>query len=214
MNAQGMIVWDLEGEQYSKLGYVGDPRVLLTLAPEMESQGVVDEYFKKFTDAGLRVGVTIRGQHLVQTKTGWKQVQSADPYKVMASKIAYARTHWGATLFYIDSNALLKTSQLYDASIFKRLADRFPDVLLIPEHENTRYYASTAPYAELRLGTTQTPDSVLQAYPSAFSVICTMGGDVVANHDQLVAAVRQGNILMFCCTRSSCTILITPSAHQ
>jgi len=197
MNAQGMVVWDLEGQQFARLGYVGDPRALSSLAPELEFNGAVDAYFKKFRDAGLRVGVTIRGQHLVQTKTGWKQAQSANPFAVMAAKIRYAQTRWGATLFYIDSNAVLKTSVVYDAQIFKRLADAFPDVLLIPEHKDTRYYPYTAPYDDLRNGTTQTPDTAKLAYPQAFSVICTMGGDLATYHDQLVTAVRRGDILMF-----------------
>jgi hypothetical protein len=197
MNAQGMIVWDLEGQQHKRLGYVGDPRTLKTLAPEMESASIVDAYFKKFTDAGLRVGVTVRGQNPVLTKSGWRQVEAADQFKALALKIQYARTRWGATIFYIDSNALLATSELYDAGIFRRLATRFPDVLLIPEHHNTRYYGSTAGYAELRNGTTSTPEAAIDAYPGAFSVIFTMGADANAHHDALVASVRRGDILMF-----------------
>jgi len=197
MNAQGMVVWDLEGSEFNRLGYVGDPRMLQTLAPELESLAIVDSYFKKFTDAGLRVGVAIRGQHPVLTKFGWRQQESANVFKVLASKIAYARSRWGATLFYIDSNAPLATSEIYDATIMRRLANKFPDILLIPEHHNTRYYGSTAPYAELRRGTTVTPETATDAYPGAFSLIYTGGSDPDAYHADLVAAVRRGDILMF-----------------
>jgi len=194
MNAQGMVVWDLEGEQYHKVAYIGDPRMLSTLAPEMEYRGAVDAYFKRFRSAGLRVGVTVRPQRLKLTSTGWKQMAVKNPYPTLAAKIAYARTRWGATLFYVDSNS---GKQLYDASVFKRLADAFPDVLLIPEHENTRYYAYTAPYLELRNQETSTPQSTLVAYPQAFSVNFVPGGDLDGYRAQLVESVRRGDILMF-----------------
>ena len=35
-NAQGMITWDPEGEEFSESCYYGDPRLVPTLAPEME----------------------------------------------------------------------------------------------------------------------------------------------------------------------------------
>jgi hypothetical protein len=194
MNAQGMVVWDLEGLQFPKISYVGDPTKLLALAPEMLYRGAVDAYFKKFTDEGLRVGVAIRGQHLRMTSTGWRQLQSRNPAPVLAAKIAYARSHWGATLFYIDSNGW---RSLYNAAIFKQLLDTFPDILLIPEHSDTRYHAYTAPYFELRNGITSTTESSLTAYPGAFSVIYTPGGNMDAYHDQILAAVRRGDILMF-----------------
>ncbi|HEV8607783.1 MAG TPA: hypothetical protein VGQ99_20775, partial [Tepidisphaeraceae bacterium] len=194
MNAQGMVVWDLEGEQYPKINYVGDPRMLETLAPEMEYRSAVDAYFKKFTDAGLRVGVTVRAQRLKLTTKGWRQVPLVNPFSTLAAKIEYAKTRWGATLFYVDTNVW---KSIYDAAIFKKLMDTFPDVLLIPEHETTRYYAYTAPYQELRLGQISSPESALVAYPTAFSVINTTAGDIDGFHDELVAAVRHGDILLF-----------------
>jgi len=194
MNAQGMIVWDLEGEQYPIINYVGDPRMLSTLAPEMEYRGAVDAYFKKFRDAGLRIGLTVRAQRLKLTSKGWRQVPVKNPYSQLAAKIEYARTRWGATLFYIDSNAF---KSIYDASVFKKLLATYPDILLIPEHETTRYYAYSAPYKELRMGEVSTPDSALSAYPTSFSAINTSAGDFVAYHDQLIAAVRRGDILLF-----------------
>jgi len=194
MNAQGMVVWDLEGMQYTKINYVGDPRMLQTLAPEMEYRGAVDAYFKKFRDAGLRVGLTVRGQQLKLTSKGWKQMNVANPYALLAAKIAYARARWGISLFYVDTNV---GKTIFDASVFKRLLETFPDVLLIPEHETTRYFAYGAPYQEVRFGEVSTPDSALQAYPTAFSAINATNGDLAANHDALVASVRRGDILLF-----------------
>lgn len=56
--SQGVIVWDLEGKQYIGMVYYGDPRIMRHTAPEMEA--MADAFFKKLTDAGLRVGVCLR----------------------------------------------------------------------------------------------------------------------------------------------------------
>src|ERR1700730_13919166 len=46
MNAQGMIVWDIEGEEFAhpEASYVGDPVLLFRIAPEMEL--FADEFFR------------------------------------------------------------------------------------------------------------------------------------------------------------------------
>src|SRR5271165_4305825 len=61
MNAQGMITWDIEGQQFPhSTSYVGDPTQFLATAPEMAE--IADAYFQRFTAAGLRVGVCLRPQ--------------------------------------------------------------------------------------------------------------------------------------------------------
>src|SRR6266478_5617373 len=67
--AQGMITWDPEGEEFLGACYYGDPRLVPTLAPEMEfkndgAKSVIDEYFEKFRAAGLKVGICIRPQEV------------------------------------------------------------------------------------------------------------------------------------------------------
>lgn len=58
-NAQGMILWDPEGaENPHPITFIGDPRMVKILAPEMED--IYPAYFKKFLDAGLRTGCCIR----------------------------------------------------------------------------------------------------------------------------------------------------------
>jgi len=198
MNAQGMIVWDLEGEEFPHpLSYLGDPRAL---PPEMEE--AADEFFRKFSEAGLRTGITVRPQSLAPSPYNSAangktpvQVQTLDPAVTLINKIGYAKKRWGCTLFYIDSNG--DPNVPFDALSFKRVADAHPDVLLIPEHKNTLYYAYTAPYQSLRQGITATPSTIRTVYPNAFSVIYAADGPVGERRKDLVAAVKRGDVLMF-----------------
>jgi hypothetical protein len=196
MNSQGMITWDIEGEQFPHATtYIGDPRMAEQLAPEIT--GAVDEYFKRFRDAGLRVGVTIRPQQLVLAADGKSATQQevADPAKQLMEKIAYAKNRWGATLFYIDSNG--DPNFPTDAAAIERIATAFPDVLLIPESQNLRYYATTAPYDELRRGIESTSSTTRLVYPQAFSVINIADIDSASHHDALLDGVRRGDILLY-----------------
>jgi hypothetical protein len=194
MNAQGMITWDIEGEQYPQpTTYIGDPRVFAKLAPEMS--GIADEYFRKFRQAGFRVGVCIRPQKLEITGTEVTQNEVTDPTELLMAKIEYAKRRWGATLFYVDSNG--DANNPISATFFAKVAAAYPDVLLIPEHQTLGYYGSTAPYRELRGGWTSSPATVRKIYPHAFSVINTADGDIDGNRDQLKQAIAQGDILLF-----------------
>ena len=60
MNAQGVIIWDIEGQEFTRLCFIGDPTKVPVLAPEMDA--VADRFFATYTSAGLRVGVTLRPQ--------------------------------------------------------------------------------------------------------------------------------------------------------
>ena len=68
-NAQGMITWDPEGQEFLESCYYGDPRLTPMLAPETEVKDdrgmtAIDEYFERFRRAGLEVGVCIRPQQI------------------------------------------------------------------------------------------------------------------------------------------------------
>jgi hypothetical protein len=59
VDAQGMVLWDPEGgENPHPITYIGDPRMVKILAPEMED--IYPDYFQRFRDAGLRVGCCLR----------------------------------------------------------------------------------------------------------------------------------------------------------
>ncbi len=130
-NAQGGIVWDCEGgENPHPITYIGDPRMVKIMAPEMV--GIYPEFFKKFRDAGLRTGVCLRPTQVYQKDGKWghgtgshgpernplnddfSKIQPKDLpwwrfYPVverMSRKIEFAKKNWGCTLFYVDTNGV------------------------------------------------------------------------------------------------------------
>jgi hypothetical protein len=202
-NAQGMITWDPEGQEFLGSVYYGDPRLVPTLAPEMEfknngAKSVIDEYFEKFRAAGLKVGVCIRPQQIamIDGKPVHQAVEDEHVVQILRDKIAYAKQRWGCTLFYVDSTATMNGA--LNPDIFKALADAYPDVLLIPENESMRYFAYSAPFnSYMHHQITSTPVGARLVYPKAFSVLMAPDGARPEDHDALVAAVRRGDILLF-----------------
>jgi hypothetical protein len=205
IDAQGVIVWDIEGEQYPipNPTYIGDPEMLTRIAPEMD--GVVDDFFRQFTDASFRVGILLKPQHLVKKTDGYEQqeypVSSSAIFDELDRKIGYARKHWNCSLFYIDSNFGVWNLGLYNVSIFERLHRKYPDVLLIPEFANASYFSCCAPYYDPTAtqkwpGTRTAAWEIYQVNPKAFSVIYTGNVDLARIHGPMLNAVRHGNILM------------------
>jgi len=86
---------------------------------------------------------------------------------------------------------------IHDALIFRNIAKAFPDVLLIPEHANVLHYAYTAPYKEIRQGNFSTPADARRVYPEAFSILYVADAPVDEHREQLVKAVKNGDILLF-----------------
>src|SRR6185295_13184122 len=150
MDAQGAIIWDPEGQEFPHAtSYIGDPR---SLPPEME--GIADALFKKFKDAGLRVGVCVRPTLPLRRaySEGVNQYDTTDIARNLIEKIEAAKKRWGCTIFYVDSDVDhdQRGRIIHDASIFRKVAKTFPDCLLIPEHANVLHHAYTAPYKEVR----------------------------------------------------------------
>ncbi len=134
MGAQGVIVWQIEGQEHSQIAYYGDPQILPHVAPEMDA--VADEFFAIIRDAGLRVGVTLAPTYHFPTAgddaerdpqdIGWDKLgqsrsgghreipssvsnlySAASAWNMVSrldDKIRYAKARWGATLFYVDAN--------------------------------------------------------------------------------------------------------------
>jgi len=212
---QGMIVWDLEGYQQPSMVYVGDPRVLPKYAPAMDE--VADAFFKRFLDAGLRTGLTIRpnGIFLIPpasvAKWGkWGYLlyrdDKDDVVKELSERIAYAKKRWGCTLFYMDTNGYYqvvdgkKRHVRLPTSMMKRLHELHPDVLIIPEHPVAGYHAYVAQYREVRGGWTGTPAAERAKHPGAFSVlqVAGMAPGAMENHwGALAGSVMRGDVLFF-----------------
>jgi len=133
VNAQGMIVWNPEGGEHSHpITYIGDPRMVKILAPEMED--ILPDFFAKIREAGFRVGCCLRPSQVYfnEKKGEWAHGTGSHgpdrnplnddfsdiwpeglPWwrffpivERMSRKIAYARQRWGATLFYVDTNGI------------------------------------------------------------------------------------------------------------
>jgi hypothetical protein len=172
--------------------YIGDPRVATQTLPELGFDNTLDEYFRRFTTAGFRVGVTLRPTQFTATSpTTGTQTDVADPAALMIAKARYARDRWGATLFYVDSNDAFRGQDI------SRLAAALPDCLFIPEHEAVGSYAFSAPYGEVRRNDLGTPKAARAIYRNSFSVIEATLGVTNENRTALVNAVRAGDILMF-----------------
>ena len=209
MGCQGVIVWDIEGQRNAQpISYIGDPRLMPTLSPEMDA--IADQCFKKYTDAGLRCGTTLRPTHVVRMPggaEGWEHINVEDIAAEIGGKLAYARKRWGCTIFYVDSTVRWDLGadgqfalHTIPAEIFQTLHRQFPDVLLIPEESSVRHFAYTAPYHEIMppQGYTGTPADVKAIYPHAFSMIRVADAPVIERDaDALVKAIRGGDIIMF-----------------
>jgi hypothetical protein len=198
MNAQGMITWDIEGQQFPHpLSYIGSPEILSRMAPEMDA--LADEYFGIFRKAGFKTGICIRPDSVVFKNNWIEHVPVKDPVSNLAKKIQYARKRWGCTIFYVDSN-IDPSGKLMDYSIFKKLNERFGDILLIPEHERVLYYGYTAPFADLKMEPILVDAEIKAAYPDAFMVINVPEGlreSEQRNVQNLYNSIRQGNIFLF-----------------
>jgi hypothetical protein len=226
MNAQGVITWDVEGAEFPDATFMGDPTKLATadpsqsVAPEMAQ--IVDQYFKMYRDAGYKVGVTIRPQRLLLQRDGsgrviheWENDDNwygkGDPpldlnafwQDQLAMKIRFARQRWGATLFYIDSNAAKGGPVSF--LVMRNLAAEFPDVLLIPEFSTLGYYTACAPYRQLNMlsAVNITPPAVRRTYPGidghspCFSVINPTLESMLRSWRALVQDVRAGDMFFF-----------------
>lgn len=210
MNAQGVIVWNLEGEElYHPVSYLAEPRLLPEAAPEMER--FADAFFKKFTDAGLKVGITIRPTEVYDREPGkrrWNHRYVADPVQLMSDKIAYAKKRWGVTIYYIDSNVFANdfganlpkdnnVPWVMPESMIEALHREHPDVLLIPEWTTSGYYQFSAPYSSPNLGMSGTGNDQRLLYPGAFRAVAINTRMLEQHWEIFVENVQGGDVLMY-----------------
>jgi hypothetical protein len=215
MNGQGVITWDIEGEEYPQsTSYVCSPDQIAAVAPEMESivsystspyygQKLDDSYFATMTSAGLRLGVCLRPQvFTLGANSTASQVYLSTAAAIIANlenKATYANTRWGVTLFYVDSTVETNGETL-DPAIFEQLITDMPKFLFIPEESTPRYYAYSAPFYSFIFHTSLgTPASIYNAYPAAFgaNLVNDVSAATLAQYlPQLTQSVENGDILM------------------
>ncbi len=195
MDAQGVVFWDLEGREHA-LGYVGDPRQLARMAPEMEAFS--DRMFARLRAAGFAVGMAVRTQEVIPGAAGGAPARLqavSDPERQVAAKIEYARTRWGATIF-----PLLGASDrdLPMAELCRRVLAAEPGILLLPVADDGEAYRWSAPWQDPASPVLTTPQAARARIPGAFGVFKTLErADLERDRDQLVQAVAAGDILTF-----------------
>ncbi len=213
-NAQGVIVWDIEGQERPHcISYVGDPRKLPQVAPEMDR--FADAFMKKFRDAGFRTGVTLRPTDYYEPTPGkrdWTHREVKDPVALMSEKIQYARRRWGTTLFYLDSNVFNQdwgkfppgadVPWIMPSRMIQKLNELHPDCLVIPEWSAGDFYRWSAPYSSPNIGqlTTSARDPFARVkWPEAFGVVAVESNLLETFFDTYVNGVAGGDILLFRC---------------
>ena len=221
MGGQGMITWDIEGEEYpQETSYVCDPEKLSQLSPEMESllpdgTKLIDAYFKRFKDAGLKTGVCIRPQSFTTYPDGTadqvyldaglsnnQQITNAVANNLIR-KIGYAKNRWGVSIIYVDSAVNVSRGPL-EAAVFRAVLQAYPDILIIPEEHTAGHEAYSASWKQpgSRPTETRTSDDYKLVYPQSFSAVYIADAPVgtdgnLAQYDQYVQGVKGGDILMF-----------------
>ena len=215
MDSQGIIVWDIEGQEMPHMvSYIGDPRQLAKLSPEMDR--FADAFMQKFRDAGFRTGITIRPteayQPNVTNQLPWNQRETQDPVATLSAKIKYAQKRWGCTIFYLDSSVfgdgLLTEAQkkemhnipwVMPVSMLEKLTKLHPDCLISPEFARRDLYRFGAPYSSPNLGEGGTDPLIRRLWPQAFRLIMSRQDLMEKRWEQYADSVEKGDVLMFCC---------------
>jgi hypothetical protein len=215
LNAQGMIVWEIDGGRFPQAMYMGSPDYAIAFNPELnygrhgeygDKGGIVADFFAKYRDAGFKVGVCIRPcEFNIETHV---MEDSKDPYETLLRKAKYAHDTWGCRIFYIDTNTEhVGDFPVLPATVFDRLHKALPKCLFIPEHEDIfyqsgfryeDYYLYTAPYQDGRTEALEIFPRVLENIPGAFQCVNVSAGATSTPEAQakLVRSVKAGNILM------------------
>lgn len=206
VDAQGMVLWDLEGGTFPHaITYIGDPRLVRLLNPQMDLFS--DEAIKKLKDAGLRVGITLRPSRVVYDaeKNSARHLHTGvEPLSELEAKIDYAKQRWGCTIFYVDTNFFWRPygpdkkfqSGRLTSDLWRKLRTKYPDTLFIPEFTATGDYASVAGYGEADMGDYGMPAMAKALYPDAFRVIVIEDADPSEKFDRFVEALKNRNCLM------------------
>jgi|GEM_PF-3606177 ferric-dicitrate binding protein FerR (iron transport regulator) len=189
VGAQALVFWDLEGME-SPLGYVGDPRQLATLAPEMDA--IADGLIERVRSAGIAVGVAIRLDEVIRARPGGALSLSPAhaPALLAQQRMHYAHKRWGATIFPLLG---APREGMDIATICRRLHADSPQALIIPTAAHGEADRWSAPWIQpeqlaSHLGSPHRPGSM--------AVIAPLDDAYMAAHrDELIHAVEAGDVL-------------------
>ena len=203
-DAQGVVLMNIEGDGHPEIKYVGDPRLLATLAPEMDA--AADQLFARLADAGLRTGVRLVHHRSERGADGrWsKRTNDADALTEIESRIAYVRQRWGCSVIFLSHNLttagnaryrrgeMLTEADYLDLSLLTTLADRHPDMLIIPEYMPDAAWTSLAGLRTL--AQSQIPVQAQTLAPDAIAVLLIDAPGSADGHSVLSAARTAGSI--------------------
>ena len=210
--AQGMIVWDLEGQEFpQKTSYIGDPRLLPRLAPEADL--VADEFFGKFRQAGLAVGLTIRPQQLTFDADGTPRQENVGDYERLLleqDRLCAPPVERNSVLYRFQRGTALACGGVsHSADSPATTGDPF-DSRASPMRCIT---VPALPYGAMQGGGSPTGRAIRWLYPRAFQVLDVTGARLMEG--DIRAAYRNGDILLFPAWMYSymCGIIESLSGH-
>ncbi len=193
-DAQGVVFWDLEGRGQT-ISYAGDPRQIARFAPEMDA--VADRLFARLRAAGFAVGMALRAQDAVWAERGaGPQLRTvADPAALLADKVAYARTRWGATLFPVLGQS---GSTIGMETITRRVVALHPDVLVMASAADADTYRWCGVWQDDQAPSLPDPTTARRAIEGAFGVYKALDAPLLEQRfADLVRGVVAGDILTF-----------------
>lgn len=191
-DAQGVVFWDLEGRG-QLISYVGDPRQLARFAPEMDA--AADRVFARLRAAGFAVGTALRAQAAVWDAGGPQLRAVADPAGLLAEKVAYARTRWGATLFPVLGQS---GSAVGMETIARRVVALHPGILLMPTAADADTYRWCGAWQDDQAPSLPDPATARRTIDGAFGVYKALDAPVLERRfTELTQGVAAGDILTF-----------------
>jgi len=227
MDAQGMICWSLEGQQYPHtISYIGCPHHLAEFAPEMEQ--IADEWFQVFRDAGLKTGVTLSSHELsINPKHDpqgplnkapfkyyhehlWSEAGDVDEaaiIEMLDKKISYANQRWGCTIYYVDANVNCRYERDKETGQLRQTDQRLHDSTIYFELARRHPDCLIIPEHESFLHWScsaplgSTPSDIQAVWPDAFSVnlmqFFYQHCEDPDTVERIGQLVRRGDILLF-----------------
>ena len=174
MNAQGIIIWDAEGGELQNMTWMGDPREVPILAPEMDA--VADQFFAMYTNAGFRVGVTLRPRLLTTGSTLPSSGSNGQQFVLTSAPLGHKTYVY--TNGWVQTNAMPYGGNSFDCYL--------PDLTNKMQYAINRWGASIFYIDSFGAIDNYGPQvlqaltNITQAYPNVL-VIPEMGGSVWTN---------------------------------